>query len=121
MATIFVTHDIGVACEIADRVAIMYAGRFVETGPIDTLISHPAHPYTIGLLNSTVHESSRGRPLAPIAGGPPDLADQPNGCGFAPRCITRTALCDGTRPPLVPLSATRATACHHPVMDVAHA
>jgi peptide/nickel transport system ATP-binding protein len=121
MATIFVTHDIGVACEIADRVAIMYGGRFVETGPIDTLISQPAHPYTIGLLRSTVHESSRGRPLAPIQGGPPDLADQPNGCGFAPRCIARTALCDDTRPRLVPLSATRATACHYPAMEAAQA
>jgi peptide/nickel transport system ATP-binding protein len=115
MATIFVTHDIGVACEIADRVAIMYAGRFVETGPIDAIISHPAHPYTIGLLNSTVHESSRGTPLSPIPGGPPDLADPLPGCAFAPRCFARTAVCDEGRPALTPFSATRAAACHHPV------
>jgi peptide/nickel transport system ATP-binding protein len=121
MATIFVTHDIGVACEIADRVAIMYAGRFVETGPVDTLISRPAHPYTIGLLNSTVHESSRGRPLAPIPGGPPDLTDLPGGCAFAPRCITRTARCGQARPALMPFSATRAAACHYPSLEAAHA
>lgn len=64
MATIFVTHDIGVACEVADRVAVMYAGRFVETGPIAQVIERPAHPYTAGLLHSTVHETSRGSRLA---------------------------------------------------------
>jgi peptide/nickel transport system ATP-binding protein len=116
MATIFVTHDIGVACEVADRVAIMYAGRFVETGPIDALTSHPTHPYTIGLLNSTVHESSRGSPLSPIPGGPPDLSDPLRGCAFAPRCFARTGLCDDVRPALTPFSATRAAACHHPAL-----
>jgi peptide/nickel transport system ATP-binding protein len=116
MATIFVTHDIGVACEIADRVAIMYAGCFVETGPIDTLTSHPAHPYTIGLVNSTVHESSRGRPLSPVPGGPPDLADPLRGCAFAPRCFARTGLCEEVRPALTPFSATRSAACHHPAV-----
>jgi peptide/nickel transport system ATP-binding protein len=119
MATIFVTHDIGVACEIADRVAVMYAGRFVETGPIDTVMARPAHPYTIGLLNSTVHESSRGRPLSPIQGGPPDLSDRPAGCGFAPRCAARTLRCVQAEPVLKKLSAERAVACYHPALEPA--
>ncbi len=121
MATIFVTHDIGVACEVADRVAVMYAGRFVETGPIANIIARPAHPYTVGLLNSTVHESSRGVALVPIPGGPPDLADLPRGCGFAPRCFARTALCDETRPSLVPFAGARAVSCHHPARETVEA
>ena len=118
MATIFVTHDIGVACEVADRVAVMYGGRFVETGPIDPVIARPAHPYTVGLLNSTVHEISRGAPLVPIPGGPPDLADMPPGCSFAPRCSAKSPRCDEIRPALAPISAGRAVACHHPTLAV---
>ena len=119
MATIFVTHDIGVACEVADRVAVMYAGRFVETGPIAEVIARPAHPYTIGLLNSTVHESSRGKLLVPIPGGPPDLADLPAGCSFAPRCFARGAGCDDLRPTLRSLDRNRSVSCHHSALEAA--
>lgn len=85
MAVIFVTHDVGVSVEIADRLAVMYAGRFVETGPTDAVIRQPQHPYTEGLLGSTV-TTERGRRLPAIPGAPPDLRALPPGCSFAPRC-----------------------------------
>ena len=86
MAVVFVTHDIGVAGEIADRLAVMYAGRFVETGPVRTVMRSPAHPYTKGLLASTVHGGMRGRRLEPIKGSPPNMESLPDACSFAPRC-----------------------------------
>ncbi|MBV8534413.1 MAG: ABC transporter ATP-binding protein [Alphaproteobacteria bacterium] len=93
MAMIFVTHDVGVAVEIADRVAVMYGGRIVESGPLAQLVRAPRHPYTIGLLGSTVHGSMRGRRLTAIPGAPPDLAALPQGCAFAPRCPHAAAPC----------------------------
>jgi peptide/nickel transport system ATP-binding protein len=86
MAIIFVTHDVGAAAEISDRVAVMYAGRFVETGTTRQVMKHPRHPYTQGLLSSTVHGGMRGKPLETIPGMPPNLAQLPPGCAFAPRC-----------------------------------
>ena len=86
MAVVFVTHDIGVAIEIADRIAVMYAGRFVETGTVRDVFGHPAHPYTRGLMGSTVKGSMRGSRLQAIDGSPPDLSRMPEGCAFAPRC-----------------------------------
>ena len=85
MAAIFVTHDVGVSVEIADRLAVMYAGRFVETGPTEAVIRQPRHPYTEGLLASTL-TPARGERLATIPGSPPDLRALPPGCAFAPRC-----------------------------------
>ena len=85
MAVIFVTHDVGVSVEIADRLAVMYAGRFVETGPTEAVIRQPRHPYTEGLLGSTV-TTARGQRLPAIPGAPPDLRALPPGCAFAPRC-----------------------------------
>jgi peptide/nickel transport system ATP-binding protein len=115
MATIFVTHDIGVACEVADRVAVMYGGRFVETGPVGEVIGRPAHPYTAGLLRSTVHADSRGERLASIVGYPPDLADMPPGCGFAPRCQYRQADCDAAIPALEQIAPGRTARCLRPL------
>jgi peptide/nickel transport system ATP-binding protein len=86
MAIVFVTHDVGAAAEISDRIAVMYAGRFVETGTTREVMRHPMHPYTQGLLSSTVHGGMRGRALETIQGSPPNLADLPPGCPFAPRC-----------------------------------
>jgi len=93
MGMIFVTHDLGVAAEIADTVAVMYAGRIVESGPVGRILQAPAHPYTAGLLASTVHGQPRGRDIDAIPGSPPDLRRLPPGCSFAPRCPQRTADC----------------------------
>ncbi len=87
LSVIFVTHDIGAAVEVADRIAVMYAGRIVEEGPVRTLIRNPAHPYTKALLRSVSHGSfAKGSRLDTIPGAPPDLANLPPGCSFADRC-----------------------------------
>jgi peptide/nickel transport system ATP-binding protein len=86
MGTIFVTHDLGVASEIADRIAVMYAGRIVEDGPVADILANPRHPYTRGLLSSTVHGQNRADDIMAIQGSPPDLRRMPPGCAFAPRC-----------------------------------
>jgi peptide/nickel transport system ATP-binding protein len=87
MGVIFVTHDLGVAAQIADRVAVMYAGRIVELGSARDVLLHPSHPYTVGMLASTVHGSRpREAEIEAIPGSPPDLRWLPPGCSFAPRC-----------------------------------
>ncbi len=98
MSVIFVTHDVGVAMEIADRLAVMYAGRMVETGSVAEVIANPAHPYTRGLLRSTVHGASRGKRLEAIPGSPPDMSDPPPGCPFAPRCPISIPACTSAPP-----------------------
>jgi peptide/nickel transport system ATP-binding protein len=101
MAVLFVTHDVGVAVEISDRIAVMYAGRFVETGSVHAVIRSPRHPYTRGLLASTVHGGMRGRRLEAIPGAPPNLAALPPGCAFAPRCSLADGDCSAVVPPEV--------------------
>ena len=87
LAIVFVTHDIGVAVEIADRIAVMYAGRIVESGACRDVIRAAAHPYTQGLLASRAHGTlAPGERLKAIPGAPPDLAAPPPGCAFGPRC-----------------------------------
>jgi peptide/nickel transport system ATP-binding protein len=86
LAVIFVTHDLGVAAEIADDAAVMYAGRIVEQAPIGDLFARPAHPYTEGLMHATVRRGQKGIPLVPIPGAPPNLVALAPGCAFAPRC-----------------------------------
>ena len=93
MGTIFVTHDLGVAAEIADRVAVMYAGRVIEEGPVADVLRAPAHPYTKGLMASTVHDQAPDQDIAAIPGSPPDLRRLPPGCSFAPRCSLATEAC----------------------------
>ena len=93
MGMIFVTHDLGVASEIADTIAVMYAGRIVESGPVAQVLSAPAHPYTAGLLASTVHGQPRDRDIDAIPGSPPDMRRLPAGCAFAPRCPRRMPAC----------------------------
>ena len=98
MAVLFVTHDVGVAVEISDRIAVMYAGRFVEMGPVRVIIREPQHPYTRGLLASTVSGAMRGRRLEAIPGSPPNLAALPAGCAFAPRCRHVEPACTAAAP-----------------------
>jgi len=97
LAVIFVTHDIGVAVEVADRIAVMYGGRIVEMGRCGDVIRGPAHPYTQGLLASRAgHSVAKGARLAAIPGSPPDLANLPPGCAFAPRCSQAIEACRNT-------------------------
>jgi peptide/nickel transport system ATP-binding protein len=100
MGVIFVTHDLGVAGEIADRVAVMYAGRVVEDGPVAGLMSRPLHPYAQGLLGATVHEGMRGQRLTTIPGAPPMLDVVPEACSFAPRCPHAHDACVAGVPPM---------------------
>ena len=112
LAVAFVTHDIGVAVEVADRVAVMYAGRIVEMGPVRDIIRSPRHPYTIGLLRSRAHDSlAKGSRLQAIKGSPPDLANLTSGCAFAPRCDFAGAGCHASQPEAVTLSADHTARC----------
>ena len=89
MGLVLITHDLGVVNEVADRVAVMYAGRIVERGTVDDVFSNPAMPYTEGLMNSIPQVESKGTRLQPITGQPPNLANIPRGCPFHPRCPRR--------------------------------
>jgi peptide/nickel transport system ATP-binding protein len=111
MTVIFVTHDIGVATEIADTLAVMYAGRIVEHGQVRAVLRAPAHPYTRGLLASTLQRGMRGRRLEAIPGMPPSLADLPPGCSFAPRCSLVTPACGERVPPMTEIDADHSARC----------
>src|ERR1700756_4922603 len=101
MAVIFVTHDVGAAIKIGDRVSVMYAGRFVETGTARDVLKKRAHPYTEGLLAANLHGVEPGSRLMTIPGAPPNLAALPPGCSFAPRCPYALSQCAETLPPPV--------------------
>ena len=111
LSIIFVTHDIGVAVEIADRIAVMYAGRVVESGSVRDVIRSPRHPYTRGLLASRVERAQKGDRLVTIPGAPPDLSALPPGCAFAPRCALAVAACREIVPPLADVGAAHSAAC----------
>jgi peptide/nickel transport system ATP-binding protein len=111
MGVIFVTHDLGVAGEIADRIAVMYAGRFIEEGSTRDIMRGALHPYTQGLLGATVHPGMRGERLATIPGAPPNLERLPPGCSFAPRCAQAQAACLADTPALRHHSPGRAARC----------
>ena len=112
LSVIFVTHDIGAAVEVADRIAVMYAGRIVEEGTVRELIRHPRHPYTIALLKSRAHAvMQRGTRLEAIGGAPPDLASLPVGCAFADRCPLALDACRAAQPPAVELSPDHRARC----------
>ncbi|MEN7527807.1 MULTISPECIES: ABC transporter ATP-binding protein [unclassified Cupriavidus] len=111
LSIVFVTHDIGAAVEIADRVAVMYGGRIVEEGPIRTLLRDARHPYTIALLQSRQHGMDRGQRLQTIGGAPPDLAALPPGCTFAPRCAHARAECMADVPRAVSLGNGHRVSC----------
>ena len=111
MSVIFVTHDIGVAIEICDKVAVMYAGQIVETGSLGQLVRTPRHPYPRGLLAATVHGAKRGARLETIPGTPPSLDKAPVACSFAPRCASVQPRCLEAPPPLVTLGPGRTVRC----------
>ena len=120
MGLILITHDLGVVGEVADRVAVMYAGRIVETGGINEIFGSPGHPYTVGLMNSVPRVDQRGQRLSPIVGAPPNLADIPSGCSFHPRCPRAELRCSEERPELREVVLGRQSACHfaEEVLDV---
>ena len=112
-ALILVTHDLGVVAAMADEVMVMYAGKVVEYGDVETIFERPAHPYTKGLLQSLVRlEDSRDSALSPIPGMPPDLAALPSGCSFRPRCPVAIERCAQDVPALRAGADGQAVACH---------
>jgi len=111
LGVIFVTHDIGVAVEVSDRIGVMYAGKLVELGGVEQMVDAPKHPYTRGLLASTVHGGMRGQRLEAIPGAPPDLSEVPTACSFAARCKYAEARCLGAVPPLSTIGDSHFVRC----------
>ncbi|MCJ0978542.1 ABC transporter ATP-binding protein [Rhodococcus sp. ARC_M12] len=114
MAVVLITHDLALVAEEADRVAIMYAGNVVETGPVSEVFGEPRHPYTKGLLDSVPVHAVRGEDLKSIGGTPPDLHSIPDGCVYQARCPLAREICISTRPPLESVGTGRMSACHFP-------
>jgi oligopeptide transport system ATP-binding protein len=112
MGLILITHDLGVVANTADRIAVMYAGRIVESAPVADLYRAPAHPYTKGLLDSVPRLDQKGRQLDAVRGLPPSLLRIPPGCAFHPRCPMARAVCRTDRPPLYDVGPGRSSACH---------
>lgn len=109
---LFITHDLAVARQVADRIVVMYGGRIAEEGPADAVLRGPIHPYTTGLLRARVTlQSQRGTDLATLTGDPLDPSDDLSGCPYSPRCPARAAGCDDGLPGLAALDAMRAVAC----------
>lgn len=119
MAVVLITHDLALVAEEADRVAIMYAGSIVETGPVKQVFANPRHPYTKGLLDSVPVEAERGAELKSIGGAPPDLQSIPSGCVYQDRCPLVAEICRSTRPALAAVGTRRQSACHFP-QETAH-
>ncbi|MFJ4535978.1 ABC transporter ATP-binding protein [Streptomyces tibetensis] len=119
MGLILITHDLGVVADVADKIAVMYAGRIVETAPVHELYKRPAHPYTKGLLESIPRLDQKGQELYAIKGLPPNLTRIPSGCAFNPRCPQAQDICRTDVPPLHPVTERdggelvgRGSACH---------
>ncbi|MEV6025453.1 ABC transporter ATP-binding protein [Streptomyces sp. NPDC052036] len=119
MGLILITHDLGVVADVADKIAVMYAGRIVETAPVHELYKRPAHPYTRGLLDSIPRLDQKGHELFAIKGLPPNLQQIPSGCAFNPRCTKAQDICRTDAPALVQVTEQdgtelvgRASACH---------
>lgn len=110
-AIILVTHDLGVAAEFCDSVAVMYAGRIVEKGGVDQIIETPQHPYTQGLLECRPRISAVRKRIAPIPGNVPDLAELPPGCAFAPRCPHVQEACSAGPVPLIETNQGQFSRC----------
>ncbi|MEU9719209.1 ABC transporter ATP-binding protein [Streptomyces sp. NPDC047976] len=111
MGLILITHDLGVVADVADKIAVMYAGRIVEAAPVREIYASPAHPYTRGLLDSIPRLDQKGQELYAIKGLPPNLLAIPPGCAFNPRCPMARAACRAEVPPLADVGPDRASAC----------
>ena len=118
-AVILISHDLGVVAETADDVAVMYAGRIVETAPVARLFAAPRHPYTQGLLHALPGLATRARRLPMIEGTVPEIRDYPPGCRFAPRCPRASEICTSVVPALMPDGNDAKVACHHPLRSAA--
>jgi oligopeptide transport system ATP-binding protein len=116
-ALILITHDLGVVAGMCSRVAVMYAGLLVETGSTDQIFERPRHPYTLGLLTSIPRLDQARRALRPIEGVPPNLAEPPGACPFAPRCAYRVEQSLLAVPPLVEVERGHHVACFNPVPE----
>jgi oligopeptide/dipeptide ABC transporter ATP-binding protein len=114
MTFVLVSHDLAVVAETCDRIAVMYAGRIVETASTKSIFAAPRHPYTAGLLNSIPHLSAGASRLKPIPGQPPDLAKLGPGCPFVPRCSYASADCSTSAIRLAETAPDHFTACLHP-------
>ncbi len=113
ISVILVTHDISVVAYVCDRTVVMYAGRVAEAGAMEATLTRPAHPYTMGLRNAFPDlQGAASGTLTPIEGAPPNLADPPPGCRFAPRCPFVLEICTMTSPVLSDISPDHAVACH---------
>jgi len=112
-AMIFVSHDLSLAAELADRVATTYAGRIVELGDVEQVFYSPRHPYTVGLLDAVPTLAGEQQELSSIPGSPPDLIDLPTGCKFHPRCPYATDKCREEDPPLIDVAPGQTAACWH--------
>ncbi|WP_417599438.1 dipeptide ABC transporter ATP-binding protein [Pararhodobacter oceanensis] len=114
MALLFITHDISVVVQTCDRVAVMYGGKIMETGPVREVFGAPFHPYTMGLTNAFPTLEGAQRELISIPGTPPDLLNPPTGCRFAERCPFATDLCRAEEPAQLEVGPGRYAACHYP-------
>ena len=113
-ALIWITHDLGVVAELADRVAVMYAGRIVESGPVEQVLDAPRHPYTRGLLDSMPGATTPGARLHQINGMAPSLPGRPSGCAFRPRCTHAVTRCT-EQAPTVTTEGSRSYRCYVPI------
>ncbi len=120
-ALIWISHDLGVVAELADRIAVMYAGRIVEAGPTGDVLDRPRHPYTMGLLNSVPGDVPAGERLRQIPGAAPPLSARPVGCPFHPRCDRASAVCRRDEPARDADPSGRSWLCHHPIAHEAAA
>jgi peptide/nickel transport system ATP-binding protein len=113
MGLILITHDLAVVSQVTEKIAVMYAGKIVESGPTEAIINDPKHPYTQGLIQALPGSMTPGSRLHQIPGMMPTLTDIPPGCAFHPRCTIREGICTEKEPPLLPLADPgRLAACH---------